>query len=170
VFPKHAGRRSPSSRIVPVSGSYGSRTHLTALKEPYPQPIDERAIACAHAERSGSGGARILVSWFSAKRYAVSATDPFSKCTKKKPGVLVTPGFSNPSNRIGQIVTSAMGARGYSLRDLRVAWTRRFAARNNPHRCDLGSISAVRRTWKSLLQSNDSESATRYVVAGGLPS
>jgi hypothetical protein len=89
---------------------------------------------------------------------------------QKKPGLLVTPGFLKPSNRIGRIVTSARGARGYSLRDRSVSWTRRFAARNNPHLCVLDSVSAVNRTWKRLLQLDASESANSYVVAGGLPS
>jgi hypothetical protein len=37
---------------------------------------------------SGSGGARILVSWSSAKRYTVSATDPNCVNSRKKPAVL----------------------------------------------------------------------------------
>jgi hypothetical protein len=46
VFPRHAGARCPSSRYSvtcssSLSGPYGSRTHLPALKERYP-PTDRR--------------------------------------------------------------------------------------------------------------------------------
>jgi hypothetical protein len=100
VFPKHAGRRYPTSRCflsvrtaglargdllapdqAPVaallrsgfSSSSGSRTPASGLKGRHPQPLDERAVLFVV---SGSGGARILVSWFSARCYTVSATDP----------------------------------------------------------------------------------------------
>ncbi len=53
-----------------------NRTHLTALKGRHPLPIDERAMFCANRERSGPGGARILVCGSSDRRYAVSATSP----------------------------------------------------------------------------------------------
>ena len=35
--------------------------------------------SCAHLSRSGSGGARIRVPWFSARCYTISATDPTKK-------------------------------------------------------------------------------------------
>ena len=60
------GRRTYSATVVPsvigaskvthqpcsaialhcLGSSYGSRTHLSALKERYPEPIDERAVFC----------------------------------------------------------------------------------------------------------------------------
>ena len=64
-----------SDQVV-ASSPYGNRTHLTALKERHPLPIDERAMLCAYLERSGPGGARILVCGSSDRRYAVSATSP----------------------------------------------------------------------------------------------
>jgi hypothetical protein len=75
VCPKHAGLPLPNIPLLfasVCSSSYGSRTHLSALKGQYPH-ADRRTSrvvfnVSAHAERSGSGGARILVSWFSAKR------------------------------------------------------------------------------------------------------
>ena len=49
------------------SGPYGSRTHLPALKGRYPR-TDRRTSPFARTlSASGSGGARILVSWFSAR-------------------------------------------------------------------------------------------------------
>jgi hypothetical protein len=100
----HGARRAcryPTSRLISFSfcfsSSYGSRTGhrvcgRSGLKCQYPAPIDERAV-CAYDDRSGSGGARILVSWFSAKRYTVSATDPslsspLASTNKKRPDVL----------------------------------------------------------------------------------
>src|SRR5687768_17885245 len=54
---------------VAVSSSYGNRTHLAALKGRNPVPIDERAVSLRIVSaQSGPGGARILVSWSSAKR------------------------------------------------------------------------------------------------------
>jgi hypothetical protein len=47
-------------------GPYGSRTHLSALKGRYP-PTDRRTSPLRTPSASGSGGARILVSWFSAR-------------------------------------------------------------------------------------------------------
>ena len=81
---------SPSLRSD-CSGSCRSRTGLHALKGRDPQTDRrtshrERApraqlkrMASAHLPRSGSGGARIRVSWFSARRYTISATDPTKK-------------------------------------------------------------------------------------------
>ena len=52
-------RRSPVPRtgaitrlryVLKFSSPYGNRTHLSALKERYPAPIDERAMLC-HCER-----------------------------------------------------------------------------------------------------------------------
>jgi hypothetical protein len=76
-----SNRRSPGPRPGGVaallrsgfSSSSGSRTPASGLKGRHPQPLDERAVLFVV---SGSGGARILVSWFSARCYTVSATDP----------------------------------------------------------------------------------------------
>lgn len=72
VLPRHAGHRSPSSRLHFLSSSYGNRTHLSALKGQYPQADRRTSHRCLLTARtlsaSGSGGARILVSWSSAKR------------------------------------------------------------------------------------------------------
>ena len=59
-------------------------------------------VVCAYLSRSGPGGARILVSCSSGRRYTVSATSPFfgvGFCVpcdgaRKKPDVAVTPGFA----------------------------------------------------------------------------
>jgi hypothetical protein len=70
VFPRHAGDRCPSSRVdlrIDCSGPYGNRTHLPALKGRYPQTDRRTSRVRAHSAPSGSGGARILVSWFSAR-------------------------------------------------------------------------------------------------------
>ncbi len=71
----------------------GSRTPIGGSKVRCPRPLDERGISARTVSASGPGGARILVSWSSAKRYTVSATGPccFGDCTKK-PDVVVTPG------------------------------------------------------------------------------
>ena len=57
----------------------------------------------ARSLRSGPGGARIPVSWSSAKRYTVSATGPcLGDCTKK-PDAAVTPGFVCFPSICGQV-------------------------------------------------------------------
>ena len=56
-----------SDQVV-ASSPYGNRTHLTALKERHPLPIDERAMLCAYRDPSGPGGARILVCGSSDRR------------------------------------------------------------------------------------------------------
>ncbi len=53
----------------------GTRLFPPATNGPAP-PAAPAGTQLSHHAPSGSGGARILVSWFSAKRYAVSATDP----------------------------------------------------------------------------------------------
>jgi hypothetical protein len=68
--PKTRGRPVPlipsCAEFIP-SGPYGSRTHLPALKGRHPR-TDRRTSPFARTlSASGSGGARILVSWFSAR-------------------------------------------------------------------------------------------------------
>lgn len=65
----------PGRPQMSESSPCGNRTHLSALKERYPAPIDERA----ESHRSGPGGARIHVCCASNSRYTVSATDPFNE-------------------------------------------------------------------------------------------
>ena len=65
--------------VLSSSGPYGSRTRLPGLKGRCPQTDRRTGHLGAHLSRSGSGGARIRLSWFSARRYAVSATDPNEK-------------------------------------------------------------------------------------------
>ena len=60
------------------SSSCGSRTRLHALKGRDPQTDRRTSRVSAHFSRSGSGGARIRLSWFS-PGYTVSATDPNEK-------------------------------------------------------------------------------------------
>jgi hypothetical protein len=74
------GPRLPRRRIFSTQLTFGFRAHLP---------------------RSGSGGARIRVSWSSARRYTISATDPTKQ--QKKPDVLMTPGFRYSSNLRGPV-------------------------------------------------------------------
>ena len=74
----HPARCQTSPRSD-VSGSCGSRTRLDALKGRHPQTDRRTSQIGTRQSRSGSGGARILVSWFSARCYTVSATDPNEK-------------------------------------------------------------------------------------------
>ena len=110
-----------------------------------------------HRRRMGSGGARILVSWFSDRRYAVqlpsrsrfvSATDCPHSVDEKRLDVLVTPslwGF--------QTVLAAE-------RHQRRGWARRFAPRRL---CLLGSVSRWAeyplplRAWIKLGRRNNIE-------------
>ncbi len=72
---------------------------------------------CAHLSRSGSGGARIRVPWFSARCYTISATDPTKQ---KKPDVVMTPGFRYSSEYVRPGVTCATdNRRAYSPDDRR---------------------------------------------------
>ena len=86
-----AGHHTQPRARSPVSSSYRGRTGLSGLKGRCPQS-DRRTSRCqralstqlkhrasAHLPRSGSGGARIRVSWSSARRYTISATDPNEK-------------------------------------------------------------------------------------------
>lgn len=84
-------RDTQASLRSATSGSCGSRTRLCALKgrDPRSDRRTSRALRApstqlrqrgsAHFSRSGSGGARIRVSWSSARRYTISATDPNEK-------------------------------------------------------------------------------------------
>ena len=97
-------RDTQASLRSDLSSPCGSRTRLFGLKGRCPQPIDERAASarglcaaeapvCAHADRSGPGGARTLVCGFSGRRYTVSATSPTKNPVSR---ALVTPGFLKP--------------------------------------------------------------------------
>ena len=113
-------RRDTQASLRSVkSGSCGSRTRLCALKGRDPRSDRRTSRVSAHAERSGPGGARTLVSWSSARRYTVSATSP-----TKKPGVTCTcdTGFLETHRDVRSSVTSAKDARaGYSPVDRRNA-------------------------------------------------
>jgi hypothetical protein len=86
-------RRDTQVSLRSASGPCGSRTRLCALKGRDPQSDRRTSRVGARSVRSGPGGARTLVSWSSARRYAVSATSP-----TKKPGVACDTGFlDNPS-------------------------------------------------------------------------
>ena len=65
-----------------------------------------RSSFILHPSPSGPGGARILVSWSSAKRYTVSATGPI-----KKPGVAYDTGFRVFPVGLRPSVTSAKDVR-----------------------------------------------------------
>ena len=136
---------SVCSLIPCSSSSYGSRTHLSGLKGQYPAPIDERA-ACApprdRATCSGSGGARILVSWSSGQAlnrlsYQPVAVDQRSR-RKKARYHLDTGPSSSWLTWVRPSVTSAGGVADYPR-----------PARNNPSLCVLGSNWAVRSSWKA---------------------
>lgn len=84
-------RDSQTSLRSDLSSSCGSRTRLSGLKGQCPR-TDRRTsrsrrapstqltiMVSAQPSRSGSGGARIRVSWSSARRYTISATDPITK-------------------------------------------------------------------------------------------
>lgn len=84
-------RDSQTSLRSDLSSSCGSRTRLSGLKGQCPR-TDRRTsrsrrapstqltiMVSAQPSRSGSGGARIRVSWSSARRYTLSATDPRTK-------------------------------------------------------------------------------------------
>ena len=88
-----ARRDTQASLRSDLSSPCGSRTRLFGLKGRCPQSDRRTSRLGARSLRSGPGGARTLVSWSSARRYAVSATSP-----TKKPGVACDTGFlDNPS-------------------------------------------------------------------------
>ena len=114
VLPKHAGCRCPTSRHPVRTGGFeppiswsptrrdnqaslrsaassscGSRTRLHALKGRDPQTDRRTSHLSAYLPRSGSGGARIRVSWFSGQPLNRLSYRP----KRKKPDVVVTPGF-----------------------------------------------------------------------------
>lgn len=84
-----ARRNTRLSHVLSVGSSYGNRTHLSALKGQYPQPIDERAVSvrtiyaqwAARAIESPSPGLQ------------PSAIPSQLPAQRKKPDVVVTPGF-----------------------------------------------------------------------------
>ena len=103
-------RDTQASLRSAASGSCGGRTRLCALKGRDPQSDRRTSRLSARSVRSGPGGARTLVSWSSARRYAVSATSP-----TKKPGVACDTGFFTTHFDVKSSVTSANDARaGYS--------------------------------------------------------
>lgn len=176
--PKTRGAPFPFIPLLFLSSSYGSRTHLSALKGPDPQT--DRRTSHTSAHTLGAVGREALESSSAAFQATakpsqlpthrlIHALRRARRDQQKRPGV-VTPGLGlpfEPNSRPS--VTSAMGARGYSLRDRQAALTWRFAARNNRRLCVLASISAVRKTWKGLLQLNASVFTTRQLVAGASP-
>jgi hypothetical protein len=90
-----ARRNTRLSHVLSVSSSYGNRTHLTALKGQYPQPIDERAMSVRTIYAQWAGGRsnpRLLVlSQVPTNLRSVPASQ--LPAQRKKPDVVVTPGF-----------------------------------------------------------------------------
>ncbi len=104
----------------------------------------------------GSGGARILVSWASTRRYTVSATNPkFRAIQRKKARCRCDTGPSSCLHTwVWPSVTGAMGIADYPRR-----------ARNNPSLCIPGSNWAVTKPLESpnskeLLQADPAATAT----------
>ena len=140
-------RDSQTSLRSDGSSSCGSRTRLPGLKGQCPR-TDRRTsrsrrapstqltiMVSAQPSRSGSGGARIRVSWSSARRYTISATDP----TTKKARCPCDTGLSILQGDLRPSVTSARDTTGaYSPMDRR--------------RCPYPFVvlhSAVRKSWLS---------------------
>ncbi len=86
------GIRGPDAWLY---GVFDGRSGLTQLLVAGPGilPLDERGMSAHTPSASGPGGDRILVSWSSANRYAVSATGPCFGVFTKTPDVAVTLGF-----------------------------------------------------------------------------
>jgi hypothetical protein len=119
VFPKHVGLPLPNiplSFVPHVSSSYGSRTHLSALKGQYPQ-ADRRTSRVQRAATNlrsvpGAVGREALES--SSPGFQPSARPsqlptqtsccvvPLPSGQQKKPDVLVTPGFGSQKRSCGQ--------------------------------------------------------------------
>ena len=129
-------RCQASPRSV-VSGSCGSRTRLDADQRcasvpegRHPQTDRRTSQIGTRQSRSGSGGARILVSWFSARWTTAARRCPrlSYRPKRKKPGVLVTPGFVKLDRMVRPSVTIADDAgAGYSPVDRQTA--RRISVR-----------------------------------------
>ena len=94
-------RDSQTSLRSDVSSPYGNRTHLSALKERYPAPIDERAVLCCcmrvpFTQWTGRrSNPRLLLFRQALDRLSYqSVYDVESESTRKKPDVALTPGFA----------------------------------------------------------------------------
>ncbi len=115
-----------SSPDQPLVGAR-NRTHLTALKERHPLPIDERAKLCAYSERSWPGGARILVHGSSNRRRPTQSSVPSSWLpaqvvsfwTRKNPMPFCDTGLWLIPGRIDQ-VSQAQGHGGQRIRRLMI--------------------------------------------------
>ena len=97
-------RDNQTSLRFDVSSPYGNRTHLSALKERYPAPIDERVMLCRcvrvpftqwTGRRSNPRllGFNQVLDRLSYQSVVVIWVCAFSMGTKK-PDVAVTPGFA----------------------------------------------------------------------------
>ena len=86
---------------VVVSSPYGNRTHLSALKERYPSPIDERAVLCAYTERKWAGRRSNPRLRFFRPPLCHLSYQPhvFRLLHEKRPDVAVTPGLGKASVR-----------------------------------------------------------------------
>ena len=136
--------------VLPSSSSCGSRTRLHALKGRDPQTDRRTSRLSAHLLRSGSGGARIRLSWFSARRYDRLSYRP----KRKKPDVVVTPGFWYSSGKVRPDVTCAMDRTGaYSPIDRRM-YPFLFAFRN----------SAVLKSWLFLSMGSSTRAVYLYSI------
>ena len=93
-------RDNQTSLRSDVSSPYGSRTHLSALKERYPAPIDERAVLCC-CERvpftqwtGRPSNPRLLLFRQVLDRLSYQSVFLCWMNPRKKPDVVVTPGFA----------------------------------------------------------------------------
>jgi hypothetical protein len=118
--------RCPTSRLCVKTATscfgatrVGVEPYLPGLKGRRPHRKSNGPCSAHRPSASGPGGARIPVSWSSARRYTVSATGPSARAgTKKSPMSLVTPGFA-VGPRWWPRVTSAGDARAAHLPDNR---------------------------------------------------
>jgi hypothetical protein len=110
-----AGQPALDYRAV-ISSSYGNRTHLSALKERNPEPIDERAVLLyARRQRAQWAGRRSnpRLRLFRPLLDRLSYRPDYHR-TRKKPDVAVTPGFEWLRSGSGPSVNSAADARADS--------------------------------------------------------
>ena len=110
VFPKHAGGQCPSSRVVHRrffagasspssvhSGSYGNRTHLSALKGQY--PVTARRTSRTRASGARVGREALESSSPGLQPGAKPSQLPTRRCERKRPDVAVTSGLGFVSGR-----------------------------------------------------------------------
>ena len=89
-----------SLRSDDVSSPYGNRTHLSALKERYPAPIDERAVLCRcvrvpFTQWTGRrSNPRLLLFRQALDRLSYQSVLLCWVNPRKKPDVALTPGFA----------------------------------------------------------------------------